>query len=62
MNPVKLQTTDAQLHELQHGVNEARETSESIRVPKAALWALLQDHYAMNGALSKRGEVPEVAA
>lgn len=53
---IKLKTLEKELRSLQHAVNEARPTSASIRVDRMALFNLLQDHYAMNGALARRGE------
>jgi hypothetical protein len=55
---VKLSTSGDQLNALQHSVNEARDTSETIRVDRAALRALLLDHHAMFSALSCRGQTP----
>ena len=58
MSAINLQTTDTQLNALQHSVNEAREGTETIRVSREALRRLLLDHYAMNGALTRRREQP----
>lgn len=44
---MKLATTDTQVLALQQVVNEARESSEAVKVSKAALRNLLLDHHAM---------------
>lgn len=44
---ITLQTTDTQLHDLAAAEDRARETSETVKVSRAALRALLRDHYTL---------------
>lgn len=57
MTDITLNTTDQQLKDLQHAVNEARAGSETIRVDKEALRRLLLDHHKLYGLASRRGHV-----
>lgn len=57
---MRLETTDSQLHELASLDDGAREGTEFLRVPRAALRALLRDHYTLfTHATHRRGHVPE---
>jgi hypothetical protein len=59
---MKLQTTDAQLHALDVALDTTRESSRTVKVDKAALRALLADHFALNKAVQqKHGAFPETA-
>lgn len=49
--PWELNTTDEEVNELQHAVNEARSDSKVIKVSKEALSHLLLDHYEMAGRM-----------
>jgi len=44
---MKLQTTDSELHKLAEIDDTAREGTEFVRVPRAALRSLLRDHYTL---------------
>ena len=46
---LELQTSDAELKALADLEDAARETSETLRVPRAALRHLLRDHYTLYG-------------
>lgn len=57
---MRLQTTDTQLHALDTALDAVRESSTTVKVDKAALRALLDDHYALNlEVLRRHGERPE---
>lgn len=53
---MKLKTTDTQVLALQDVVNEARESSETVRVSKDALRNLLLDHHEMAGKFNAEGD------
>ena len=52
---MKLTTTDTQHHALWRIVNEARDNTTHVKVEKASLKALLQDHGALVGPLEAKG-------
>src|SRR6185312_9774402 len=57
---MKLRTSDTQHHQLWKLVTDAHEGTDKVRVDKAALKALLQDHIALNQeVLRKHGALPE---
>jgi len=60
---MKLKTSDQQHAALWDVVTNAHDTTDKVRVDKAALKALLQDHLALNQeVLRKRGALPETTS
>lgn len=59
MTKLTLKTSNKEFHELHKIVDAARAGATTVKVPKLALWNLLQDHSALAGAL--RGNYTEPA-
>lgn len=50
----EIRTTDRELHELEAIADKARDSTEKVSVPKAALRHLLLDHVTLLSALRSR--------